>query len=32
MVSPTVDKTQRYYFIVKDDMIVKVKLEEEYHR
>ncbi len=32
MVSPDVQKTERYYFTVKDEKIVKVKLEEEYER
>ena len=32
MVSPSVEKTERYYFTVKDEKIVKVKLEEEYQR
>lgn len=32
MISPMVEKTERYYFTVKDDKIVKVKLEEEYER
>ena len=32
MVSPDVKKTDRYYFTVKDEKIVKVKLEEEYER
>lgn len=32
MVSPMVQKTERYYFTVKDGKIVKVKLEEEYER
>jgi len=27
-----VEKTERYYFTVKDEKIVKVKLEEEYER
>lgn len=32
MVSPGVEKTERYYFTVKNERIVKVKLEEEYER
>jgi hypothetical protein len=32
MISPMVEKTERYYFTVKDDKIVKVKLVEEYER
>lgn len=32
MVSPSVQKTERYYFTVIDDKITKVKLEEEYNR
>jgi hypothetical protein len=32
MVSPNVQKTERYYFTVKDEKIVKAKLEEEYER
>jgi len=32
MISPMVEKTERYYFTVKDEKIVKVKLEEEYNR
>ena len=32
MVSPMVMKTERYYFTVKDEKIVKVKVEEEYDR
>lgn len=32
MISPMVQKTERYYFTVKDSVIVKVKLEEEYDR
>jgi len=32
MISPGVDKTERYYFTVKDEKIVKVKVEEEYQR
>jgi hypothetical protein len=32
MISPMVEKTERYYFTVKDEKIVKVKLEEEYDR
>jgi hypothetical protein len=32
MVSPMVEKTERYYFTVKEGKIVKVKLEEEYER
>jgi len=32
MVSPDVQKTERYYFTVKGEKIVKVKLEEEYER
>ena len=32
MVSPMVEKTERYYFTVKNEKIVKVKVEEEYQR
>lgn len=32
MVSPMVQKTERYYFTVKDSIIVNVKMEEEYER
>jgi hypothetical protein len=32
MISPMVEKTERYYFTVKGGKIVKVKLEEEYER
>ena len=32
MVSPMVEKTERYYFTVKDEKIVKAHLEEEYQR
>jgi hypothetical protein len=32
MVSPSVEKTARYYFTVKNDSIVKAKMEEEYER
>lgn len=32
MISPSVEKTERYYFTVEDEKIVKVKLEEEYKR
>ncbi len=32
MVSPMVQKTMRYYFTVKDSIIVKAKMEEEYER
>jgi hypothetical protein len=32
MISPMAEKTERYYFTVKDEKIVKVKLEEEYER
>ena len=32
MVSPGVQKTERYYFTVKDEKIVEVKVEEEYNR
>jgi hypothetical protein len=32
MISPSVQKTTRYYFTVKDNKIVKAKLEEEYER
>ena len=32
MVSPMVQKTERYYFTVKDSIIVHVKMEEEYER
>jgi hypothetical protein len=32
MVTPQVIKTERYYFTVKDRVIVKTKYEEEYER
>ena len=32
MVSPMVQKTERYYFTVKDGKIVNARLEEEYDR
>lgn len=32
IVSPGVEKTERYYFTVVDDKIIDVKLEEEYKR
>jgi hypothetical protein len=32
MISPMVEKTERYYFTVKDGKIVNLKLEEEYER
>ena len=32
MISPMVQKTERYYFTVKDSIIIKVKFEEEYQR
>jgi hypothetical protein len=32
MVSPVVVKTQRYYFTVKGDKIMKVEVEDEYQR
>lgn len=32
MVSPVVEKTERYYFTVKKEKIIKVKKEEEYQR
>ncbi len=32
IISPMVQKTERYYFTVKDGKIIKVKLEEEYER
>lgn len=32
MVSPMVMKTERYYVTVKDGVITKIKLEEEYER
>lgn len=32
MISPMVEKTERYYFTVKEDKIVKARLEEEYKR
>jgi hypothetical protein len=32
MISPMVEKTERYYFTVKAEKIVKVKLEVEYER
>lgn len=32
MVSPVVEKTERYYFTVKNEKIVAVKVEDEYQR
>ena len=32
MISPSVQKTERYYFTVKDERIIKVKVEEEYDK
>ncbi len=32
MISPGIEKTERYYFTVKDGKIVDTKLEEEYNR
>jgi len=32
MISPMVEKTERYYFTVKEEKIVKVKMEVEYER
>ncbi len=32
MVSPSVQKTERYYFTVKDEKIINVKVEEEYDK
>jgi hypothetical protein len=32
MVSPSVQKTERYYFTVKNNIIVNAKIEEEYER
>ncbi len=32
MVSPVVVKTERYYFTVKDEKIIKVQVEDEYQR
>ncbi len=32
MISPMVQKTERYYFTVKDSVITNVKIEEEYKR
>ena len=32
MISPMVEKTERYYFTVKHEKIVNVRLEEEYKR
>jgi len=32
MVSPSVLKTERYYFTVKDSIIVKSEIEEDYER
>ncbi len=32
IVTPKVTKTERYYFTVKDGMIVKARFEEEYER
>jgi len=32
MISPSIQKTERYYFTVKEGKIVTVKLEEQYKR
>ena len=32
IITPKVNKTERYYFTVKDSIIVKTKYEEEYER
>lgn len=32
MISPKVEKTERYYFTVKEEKIVKVKMEVDYER
>ncbi len=32
MISPAVQKTERFYFTIKDGKIIKAKLEEEYER
>ncbi len=32
MISPVVEKTERYYFTVRNEKIVKVKKEDEYQR
>ena len=32
MISPSVQKTERFYFTVKDEKIIKVKVEEDYDR
>ena len=32
IISPSVQKTERYYFTVKEDKIVGVKVEDEYDR
>ena len=32
IISPMVEKTERYYFTVKEEKIIKVKFEEEYNR
>ena len=32
IITPRVHKTERYYFTVRDGIIVKSKFEEEYHR
>jgi len=32
MISPMVEKTERYYFTVKNEKIIKARLEEEYER
>ncbi len=32
MVSPMVEKTERYYFTVKNEIIVNVEIEEDYER
>jgi hypothetical protein len=32
MISPKVEKTERYYFTVNEEKIVKVKMEVEYER
>jgi hypothetical protein len=32
MITPSVTKTERFYFTVQEGVIVKVKMEEEYER
>lgn len=32
MITPSVTKTERYYFTIQEGIIIKVKMEEEYER